>query len=128
METSIFLAKVMGLFGLISAMAIIINYKQSLALEKEAAKSPLFIFTSGFFILMLGITLVVSHSIWTADFRGVITVLCWSVLVKGMGRIFFPDGVRRLLEKKQSNRWFMVGEVVVLILSLYLLYYGFIVY
>ena len=126
METSLFLAKVIGLVSVISTAAILIRYKESLALEDEAAKSPALIYLSGFAFLILGTLLVVSHSVWTFDWRLVITIMGWLVLLKGAGRIFFPSAVRRLIEKKRDDRRFLLGEVVVLLVGLYLLYYGFI--
>jgi len=128
METSLFLAKVIGLVSVISATAVMFRYKESLAFDEEATKSPLFTYVSGFLILILGALLVVSHSVWVFDWRLVITILGWLVLFKGIGRIFFPRAVGRLIEKKKDHRSFILGEVVVLLLGLYLLYYGFIVY
>ena len=128
METSIFLAKVIGLVCVIGVTAIMIRYKESVVLEEEAMKSPLHIYLSGFVFLILGALLVVSHSVWVFDWRIVITVLGWLVLLKGMGRIFFPDAVKRMVEKKKENRKFILGEIAVFLIGLYLLYYGFIVY
>src|SRR3989338_5231345 len=128
METSIFLAKVIGLISVISAAAVMSRYKESLAFDEEAVKSPLLAYVSGFVILILGVLLVVSHSVWAFDWRLVITIMGWLVLLKGIGRIFFPDAVGRLIEKKIKNRAFILGEVVVFLIGLYLLYYGFIVY
>ena len=128
METSIFLAKVIGLVSVIITTAVLIRYKASLAFDEEAVKSPLFSYISGFLILFLGILLVVSHSIWVLDWRIVITIMGWLVLLKGVGRIFFPNAVRCMIEKKRDNRWFLLGEIVVLAVGFYLLYYGFIVY
>ena len=105
-----------------------IRYKESVVLEEEAMKSPLHIYLSGFVFLILGALLVVSHSVWVFDWRIVITVLGWLVLLKGMGRIFFPDAVKRMVEKKKENRKFILGEIAVFLIGLYLLYYGFIVY
>jgi hypothetical protein len=128
METSIFLAKVIGLVSVLSTMAVLIRYKKSLALEEEAVKSPGVTYLTGFATLILGVLLVVSHSVWTYDWRLVITIVGWLVLLKGIGRIFFPNTVRLLIEKKRDNRRFLLGEVVVFLTGLYLLYYGFIVY
>lgn len=128
METSIFLARVIGLVGIISTTAVVLRYKESLAFDKEAVKSPLLLYISGFIFLILGALIVVSHSIWVFDWRITITVLGWLVLLKGISRIFFPNAVRRMIEKKKNNRKFILGEVVALLISLYLLYYGFIFY
>ena len=128
METSIFLAKVIGLVSVISTTAVIVRYKEHLALEEEVAKNPTLVYLSGFAFLALGALLVVSHSVWMLDWRIVITILSWIVFLKGAGRIFFPNAVMRLIAKKRDNRKFIIGEVAVLLVGLYLLYYGFLVY
>ena len=128
METSIFLAKVIGLISVISATAVMVRYKESLVFDEEAVKSPLFMYISGFVILILGVLIVVSHPVWVLDWRIIITIFGWLVLLKGIGRIFFPDAVKHLIEKKKANRKFILGEVAVFLAGLYLLYYGFIVY
>lgn len=128
MELSLFLAKVIGLVSVISTAAILIRYKQSLALEEEAVKSSVISYIAGFGILILGVLLVVSHPVWTFDWRLVITIMGWLVLLKGVGRIFLPNTVKRMIEKKRDNRRFLLGEVVMFLVGLYLLYYGFVVY
>ena len=114
--------------SVISTMAVLVRYKEHLALEEETVKNPVLVYLSGFAFLALGVLLVVSHSVWALDWRIVITILGWLVLLKGVGRIFFPGAVGRLIKKKRGNRWFILGEVIVFLIGLYLLYYGFIVY
>ena len=128
METSIFLAKVIGLVSVISTTAVMVRYKESLVFDEEAVKRPLFTYISGFVILILGVLIVVSHPVWVLDWRIVITILGWLVLLKGIGRIFFPNAVRLMIERKRDNRWFLLGEVIVFLIGLYLLYHVFLVY
>ena len=125
METSIFLAKVIGLFGTISILAVLVRYRETLKLGQEAAQSRLWIYTSGFFILILGILLVTSHNMWVWDWRLVITILGWTILLKGILRIFFPDAVKRLIEKKTKNGRFWIAEAAAFLIGLYLIYKGF---
>lgn len=128
METSIFLAKVIGIIGTVSAISVMIRYKKMMALEKELVASPGPVVLSGYVILILGTLMVVSHSIWTSDWRVVITIVGWAALLKGLGRIFWPEAVKNMIEKKQHNHKFIIGEIIVLVVGLYLLYYGFIVF
>jgi len=127
MDTSIFLARVIGLFGALSTLAILARYKKSLEMEEQAARNPVTIYLSGFVVLFIGILVVVSHQVWTADWRVIITIIGWLVFIKGLIRIFFPEIVRRLIERKRHDRKFLLGEVAVLIASVYLLYQGFLV-
>jgi hypothetical protein len=125
MDTSIFLARVIGLVSVMSTAANLSRYKESIALEHEMAKSPLLVHLSGFTFLVLGTLLVVSHPVWTLDWRLVITVMGWLLLLKGAGRIFFPGVVRRVLERKRDDWLFVLGELAVLLAGGFLLYYGF---
>lgn len=128
METSIFLAKVVGLSGAISTLAIIIRYRAFTEMEEQASKNPIILYLSGFTIVVLGSLLVSSHQVWTGDWRVIITIIGWALLVKGVLRIFFPELVMKLLARKKNNRNFMIAEILVLLVSLYLLYQGYFIY
>lgn len=125
METSLFLAKVIGLTGVISTLAIIIRYKLHLEIEESASKDLSAIYSSGFIFLLLGILLTVSHSILTLDWRLIITILSWAMLLKGILRILVPEMVRKLIRGKKNNKNFILAEVIILLICLYLTYKGF---
>lgn len=125
METSIFLAKAIGLFGTISTLAIISRYKLYLQIEAEAEKSLSTIYLTGFIILILGILITISHPVWVMDWRVIITILGWLTLLKGVMRIFMPELIQQLIAKKQREKRFIFAEIGVLLISLYLVYQGF---
>lgn len=127
-ETSIFLARVIGLFCVISALAIMVRYKAFLKIEQEASQNRLVTHLSGFSILIIGLLMVVSHSLWVFGWRLVITLLGWIITIKGVLRIFSPELAMILIAKKQNNRFFILGEIVFFFVGAYLLYYGFVVY
>ena len=125
METTIFLARAIGLFGVISTLAIILRYEKFLEIEKSIAKNITTIYLSGFLIVMTGALLVAGHNIWIWDWPVMITLLGWVALLKGLLRIFFPDTVVMLINKKRNNRWFLMAEISFFIFSAYLVYRGF---
>ena len=127
-ETSIFLAKIIGLFGTISTLAILVRYKRYLEIEEDATRNPVMIYVSGFFILIIGVLLTVSHQVWTLDWRVLITIIGWLTFLKGTLRILFPETIKKLIKKKKYDRRFLLAEVTVLLVSLYLVYQGFIVH
>jgi len=127
-ETSLFLARVIGLASIISAVAILSNYKKAVYFESELTKNPSSVYASGFIFIVIGVLIIVSHPVLEFSWRVTITLMGCVLLIKGIGRILFPEAVNRMIEKKQKNRWFMVGEIIFLLIGLYLLYYGFIVY
>ncbi|MEK7640521.1 MAG: hypothetical protein AAB389_00795 [Patescibacteria group bacterium] len=126
METSIFLAKVIGLVAVIASLAMLLRYRKMIEMEIEVTKIPGLMFFAGFMLVILGALMVVSHNIWVADWRIAITILSWSMLLKGTARMFFPEAVKYMIEKKRTVRWFIVGEIVVFLVGLFLMYQGFI--
>lgn len=127
MEISIFLAKAIGLFGAISTLSIITRYKVHLEMEENAVKSPSMIYLSGYLFLLPGILITVSHQVWTPDWRIIITILGWLLLGKGVMRILIPGTIKKLIESKKNDRRFLLAEIITLIISVYLIYQGFIV-
>lgn len=128
MELSIFLAKAWGLYLLIIALAFLINkniFKILLRLfENEGA-----VFASGVFNLMVGILMVLSHNIWTPDWRVIITLFGWIALAKGIIRLFWPrlliNVVIKRIGKLKDSGWISVLLGIALLLGLYLSFIGF---
>ena len=127
-ETSIFLAKTIGLFGAMSTLAILVNYKRYLKIEEDAVRNPVMTYVSGFLILIISVLLIVSHQVWTQDWRVLITIIGWLTFLKGTLRIFFPEKIKKLIGKKRDDPRFLFAEVIVLLVSLYLIYQGFVVH
>ncbi|MFZ1676755.1 MAG: hypothetical protein WAT91_05750 [Saprospiraceae bacterium] len=126
METSLYLAKIMGLFGALTTFTIILRYKLYLSMEDIVSKNPATMYLSGFMFLLLGILVVVSHSVWTLDWRLTITIIGWLLMAKGLMRILIPDFITAMLIKKQTEKRFIVGEITLFVISIFLIYQGFI--
>lgn len=52
--------------------------------------NPPLMFITGFFTLILGILLVVGHNIWVWNWRVIVTLISWIVLIKGISIIVYP--------------------------------------
>ena len=124
MEHSIFLAKVLGLYLLIVPAAVLLKRKQFAELAKEFVANPAIVFLSGLFALILGLLMVVSHNVWTADWRAVITFMGWLTLAKGVVRILFPEKLATFAIDPSSTKW-TFALIVLLGLGIYLTYVGF---
>ena len=124
MEQSIFLAKVIGLYLLIVSAAVLLRRKQFIELINEFTANRALVFLSGLFALILGLLIVVSHNVWTADWRAVITVIGWLMLAKGVIRIMLPEKLGTLAVDPSSAKW-TVASVVLLALGIYLTCIGF---
>ncbi|MCZ6860678.1 MAG: hypothetical protein O7I42_10445, partial [Alphaproteobacteria bacterium] len=84
MELSIFLSKVLGLYLLLVCTAVLLNRRHFPRLIKEFSESLAVVVLSGFIALVLGLLIVVSHNVWSADWRVIITILGWFTLAKGV--------------------------------------------
>ena len=124
MELSVFLAKVLGLYLVIVAPAALLNRRHFPRLIKEFSDSLAMVVFSGFVALVLGLLLVVSHNVWTTDWRVIITLLGWLTLIKGVVRFAFPHKVSRLWTAAASS-WWAVVLVAFFIIGVYLTYKGF---
>ena len=124
MEHSIFLAKVLGLYLLIVPAAVLLKRKQFAEFAKEFSDNLAIVFLSGLIALILGLLMVVSHNVWTADWRAVITFIGWLTLAKGVVRISFPEKLATLVIDPSSTKW-TLALIVLLGLGIYLTYIGF---
>lgn len=83
-------------------------------------------FVTGFFTLILGLLMVVSHNIWQWNWRIVITVLSWITLFKGASIIIYPqfiDKTSLLFVQNMSFAYIAAG--VDFVLGILLIYFGF---
>jgi hypothetical protein len=124
MATSLFLAKVMGLFLLIVSVILLVNFHKFPKLVKDFAKNSLLIFISGFPALLLGLLIVLNHNIWVNDPRVIITILGWLILVKGVLRLSMPEQLAaRVLHMSPKVHFFLL--LLVGIVGAYLTLFGF---
>ncbi len=125
METSILLAKIIGLILMFIASALLINRK-NIDLLFSLYKHVEAVFITGILETTLGIVFVLNHNIWTLDFRGIITVVGWILLVRGVGRILFPTRVVKILVKFKKMRSVMAPLLIfIFLVGAYLAYMGF---
>ena len=124
METSILLAKIMGLYLIIMFVSVLINKKLMPSLIKDVIKDTALMMFGGAMTLILGLLLVLTHNIWTADWVGLVTLLGWLVLIKGLALVLFPEQSPSWVTKIKSGT-IAAGSVIMLKVGIYLTYVGF---
>lgn len=126
MDLSIFLAKVIGLYIVTVCLAVLLKRRLVGKIVEEFSRSTALLVLAGIFHLILGLLVVVSHNIWSADWRGLITFLGWLGLAKGGLRLFAPDKVVAWSAKAVQGRAYLVIDTLFLVLGLYLTFIGFV--
>ena len=121
MATSVFLAKLIGPFCLIVGAGLVLNQAQFRALADEFMRSPALAFLTGLIALPAGLAIVLSHNVWTADWRVLITILGWLTVFKGAIRFLAPQQTlnvgRTFLAKRNvitisAAIWLVIGAVL----------------
>jgi hypothetical protein len=121
MPTSIFLAKLIGPFFLIVALSLLVNQAQFRTIADEFMRSPALVFLTGLMILPVGLAIVLTHNVWTGDWRVLITLLGWLTIVSGAVRLLVPQRAlsigRKLYAKPNvlyvsAAIWLVIGAVL----------------
>ncbi len=126
MDTSKFLSKVIGIYLLIISIAMFVNTQQFTSYVNALINDTPLMFVVGFFTLILGILMVVSHNIWQWNWRVLITLIAWITLLKGASIIFYPyfiDSATIVFLHNMTASY--VAMAVDFILGLILCYFGF---
>jgi hypothetical protein len=126
METTLFLAKVFGLY-LIAMAVVFVRRRKALGLMIEGfAGNPPLAYLASIVALILGLVLVVSHNVWVAGWPLIITILSWVVLIKALAFLLLPfDAMARLMRWFDRPALFTVNGAFLAALGLFLAGKGF---
>lgn len=102
METSILLAKLVGpmmlVLVLVLGLFVTFNPARMRRIGREFLDSDALIFISGVITLPVGLAIVVTHNVWAADWRTLITLIGWVAVIAGAARLALPDAMKRFGE------------------------------
>jgi hypothetical protein len=125
MELSLFLAKLFGIYLLITGALWVARGDVISGVVIETLHDRPVMFVNGVIALVVGIAMAISHSVWEMNWRGLITLFGYLSLAKGIVRIAFPQVPRMAsgLVKRGTARWIWIG--LILALGGYLTWAGF---
>jgi hypothetical protein len=89
----------------------------------EMTDDKAFVISTGYITLLMGLVTVILHNLWVADWRVVITVLAWSTMIKGIGKIGFPELIHKQAQRFKKKQ--MVSAAFMLLLGGWLLWMSF---
>jgi uncharacterized membrane protein HdeD (DUF308 family) len=126
MSTSIFLAKLIGPILLVVGIGLILNAASYRSLADEFLKSPALIFLSGWLTMPAGLAIVLTHNVWAADWRVLITLLGWVGIVAGVIRLSLPAQAAGWGRKMIANPLAMkFSAALYLVLGAVFCFYGY---
>ena len=94
MQTSVFLARLIGPLFLAVGIGLITNAAIYRKMAGEFLASTALVYLSGLLTMTAGLAIVLNHNVWAADWRVLITILGWLGVIGGAVRIVVPQGPR----------------------------------
>lgn len=126
MQTSLFIAKLLGPMLLVVGVALLIRPEAFRALLREFIASGALMYMAGFFGLLGGLALLLVHNVWAFDWQVLITLIGWASLIRALVTIFSPQWIVAAgawLVKRKSA--FPAAAAADLVIGAILSYFGY---
>ena len=126
METSIFIARLIGPLLLVAGLSILVKPRGLRETAEEFMASRALIFLAGVLALLAGLAIVNTHNLWVLGWPVIITIFGWSAVFGGVVRMAFPGLTKSIGEamlKKDAALRFSGGFQTVL--GAYLMFVGY---
>lgn len=122
-----FLAKIIGIVFIVLSLGIFKNQRLFISLVKKFLENSVLMYMTGFWDLLLGLLIVLSHNVWVKDWPVIITIFGWIFVIRGVLRIIFPEYVLKSFRYiQQYFYWILrVMSVILFCLGIYLTFIGF---
>jgi hypothetical protein len=125
---TIFLAKLIGLYCIVIAVAMSIDKPATVNAIVALVGSPPLVFLVGLIVVAAGLAMVLSHNVWRGSALAVaVTIIGWLTLVKGALFLFTPAPAAGgfIVWGAAYERWFYLDVALAFALGIYLTYAGF---
>jgi hypothetical protein len=126
MDTSLFIARLIGPLLLVAGAATLINQENMRQMATDFLKSRPLVYVVGVLTLLAGLVIVNTHNVWEG-WPLIITILGWLFVIGGAARILIPDKIRGLGETMLQKSGVLTGSgVVQALIGALLVYFGYV--
>lgn len=124
MDVSHFLAKVLGSYMLIIAAIWLVRKDQFGQTLKSVLGSGNTYSLTAIIQIIFGLLIIISHPVWSFDWRVLITLIGYFALIQGVIRLAFPEETKGYFLDTERGFWVLI--VSFFIFGGILAYHGFI--
>jgi len=127
MQASIFLARLLGPLLLLPGIGLPINQRAFRTMAGEVIGSITLVYLFGLMDVAAGLAILLVHNVWVADWRVLITLLGWLLLIRGAARVLIPEtlmGYAKTIMRGQNI--YLISGIVLSLLGLVLCYFGYV--
>lgn len=125
MDASIIIARIIFVIYLAIALGIIFNPNYYQKAFKKVLNDTTYLLLGGWVATALGGVLVHIHNLWTNDWRILITIISWIILLKGVLLLAMPRFVKYFEGWFSSKGLRLYLVPMIIILAVIFGYYGF---
>jgi len=126
MQTSAFLAQLIGPLLLVMGAGMAANADSYRAMAREFLGSRALIYIAGLLAFVPGLAIVLVHNVWAFDWRLIITLLGWLAVIGGIFRLVAPAQVQVVGSAMLARQgWLMGGGIAVAALGAVLTVMGY---
>ena len=127
MQVSVFLARLLGPLLLLLGVGLLVNPRVFRAIATEVVGSLTLVYLFGLIDFAAGLAIVLVHNVWTVNWRVLITLIGWLLMIRGAARVLITDTLmdyaKTVIRRKQL---YPVSGGVLVILGLVLCYFGYV--
>ncbi len=128
MQTSIFLAKLIGPVMAVMGLYVVLYPDRIARAAREILDSDALLLIAGALALPSGLAIVITHDVWALDWRGAITLIGWIMIGAGGARMLLPIQMKALGDVMLRHRAFtLIPGLLMVLLGLYLSSFGYLV-
>lgn len=126
MQTSLFLARLIGVPMLLAGIGVLLHQKHYRAMTQAFFKSTPLFYVVSVIGLVAGLAVVLVHNVWVADWRVLITLLGWANLLRGAISVVCPETMIGYGTRVSKNPNLMpIGGGVAVLIGAILIYFGY---
>ncbi len=124
---TLFLSRLLGLFTLIVALALIVRPAAGLALIDAVVHNQIALLMFGSIALAAGLAIVLTHNVWhDGALPVVVTLLGWILVIRGLFLLLAPPAmIASIIGAFHFDHYFLPSMMIPLVLGAYLTISGF---
>ena len=127
MNSSILLARLIGPYIIVIGASLMLNQKIFRQIMEDFPKNPSLVFITGLLTFVAGLATVLFHNIWVANWRVIITIFGWLVLIKGVLLVVFPAALIKTTKIYSENfKLVLIPWGIMILIGIFLTIKGYI--
>lgn len=126
MTLTSYVAQLLGLYLTVSGVLMIVREQAMIELVPKFTDSPAFLYFLGSLRILIGLAIVLAHTMWVGTLGLVIYLLGWISLLRGIAMLLLPaEAERKILANFSRGNVSYVTALVAIVLGGWLAYAGF---